>query len=90
MLISELVHPWLVGVFLVSTFAAALVHRISGSNQKITLTFLVIVMVALWLGNEPWAEPFPGAIRITVILATVLQITMAGAAYWVRDPKPTV
>lgn len=88
MLIFELVSPLLVGVFLVATVAAALVHRISGNHQKTTLTFLLIVGVALWLGNEPWAEPFPGAIKIIVILATVFQIVMAGVAYWVREPKP--
>ncbi|MNO06031.1 hypothetical protein D3C81_2276390 [compost metagenome] len=51
---------------------------------------MLIVGVALWLGNEPWAEPFPGAIKIIVILATVFQIVMAGVAYWVREPKPKI
>jgi hypothetical protein len=87
MLIFEIVPPVLVGVFMAATVVAALVHRISGNNQKITLTFLGVVGLVLWLGNEPWSEPFPGAIKAVVILSTFFQIVLAGLAYWVRKPS---
>jgi hypothetical protein len=90
MLIFELVSPVLVAVFVAATVAAAFVHWISGNHQKITMTFLVMVGVVLWLGNEPWAEPFPGAIKTIVVLATFFQIILAGLAYWVRETKPKV
>jgi hypothetical protein len=89
-MIFDFVSPMLVGLFGAASAIAAVVHHFSGKHQKITLTLLLIVSVVLWLGNEPWAEPFPGAIKIIVILATVLQIVMAGLAYWVREPKPKV
>jgi len=88
MLIFELVAPLLVGIFVAVSAVAAVVHHLSGDHQKVTLTFFLIVGVVLWLGNDPWAEHFPGAIKIIVILATVFQIVMAGVAYWVREPKP--
>ncbi|HGA2320473.1 TPA: hypothetical protein ACIRVE_005089 [Pseudomonas putida] len=90
MTIFGIVSPALVGVFLIVSLMAAVVHHLAGSHQKITMTFLALVAVTLWVGNEPWAEPFPGAIKIIVVLATVFQIVMAGLAYWVRDPKPKV
>ena len=88
MLIFDLVPPLLVGLFFASSAIAAVVHQLSGGHQKITMTFLVIGAVALWLGNEQGAEPFPGAIKTIVILASIFQLLMAGVAYWVRDPKP--
>jgi len=89
-MIFDFVSPLLVGLFAAASAIAAVVHHLSGKHQKVTLTFLLIVGVVLWLGTEPWAEPFPGAIKIIVILATVLQLVMAGLAYWVREPKPKV
>ncbi|MDU4254562.1 hypothetical protein [Pseudomonas sp.] len=87
MLIFQLVNPWLVAVFLVITVAAAIVHKISGNHQKVTLTFVGIVGASLWFWNEPFAEPIPGAIKATLITATILQALFAGIAYWVRDTK---
>lgn len=89
MLIFDLVPPALVGVFFAVSVVAALVHRASRSPQKIPMTFLMAVTVVLWLGNEPWAEPFPGAIKTILIIATISQIIMAALAYWVREKKPT-
>lgn len=88
MLIFDLVSPLLVGLFVAASAIAAVIHYRCSGNQKITLTFLMLVGVVLWLGNEPWAEPFPGAIKTIVFLATIFQIVMAGIAYWVREPKP--
>ena len=82
MLIFEIVSPALVGLFMAATVAAAVVHRISGNHQKITMTFLVLVALVLWLGNDPFSEPFPGAIRAIVIASTVLQLVFACLAYW--------
>lgn len=87
MSVFGVVSPVLVGLFLIVSLMAAVVHHLAGSRQKVTMTFLALVAVALWLGSEPWAEPFPGAIKFIVILATVFQVVMAGVAYWVRDPK---
>ncbi|MDZ4021010.1 hypothetical protein [Pseudomonas sichuanensis] len=84
MLIFELVSPVFWVVFLVATVAAAFVHWVSGNHQKITMTFLLMVGVVFWLGNEPWTEPFPHAIKAIVILATMFQIIFAGLARLVR------
>ncbi|MFJ7794653.1 hypothetical protein [Pseudomonas sp. NPDC096950] len=81
MLIFELVSPVLVGFFLVITLVAVLLHRASGTAQKIPMTFLGLVCLALWLGNEPYGEPVPGATKTIVIIATCLQTFIACAAY---------
>jgi len=87
MLIFELVSPVLVGFFLVVTFLAVLLHRTSGTAQKIPMTFLGLVCLALWLGNEPGGEPVPGAIKTIVVIATCLQAFIACVAYacWGRN-----
>lgn len=86
MLIFDLVSPLLVGLFVVVSVVAATVHHVSNGRQAVTMTFVVAVGVVLWCGNEPWGEPFPGAIKTVVILATVFQILMAGVAYWTSEP----
>lgn len=86
-MISNLVPITFIVIFAAATLIAAVVHRVSGNHQKITLTFLGIVLVVLWLGNDPHSEPFPGAIKAIVIMSTVLQLAFAGIAYWVRDRK---
>lgn len=83
----NLVPLALVVLFAAATVIAAVVHRVSGSHQKITMTFLIVVLVALWLGSEPHSEPFPGAIKTIVVLSTALQLIFAGIAFWVRDRK---
>lgn len=83
----EFVPITFVAFFAVATVIAAVVHRVSGNHQKITMTFLVVVLFVLWLGNEPHSEPFPGAIKAIVVLSTVLQLIFAGIAYWVRDRR---
>lgn len=87
MLVFELVPPLLIGIFVVVSILAALVHSISGNHQKVTLTFVLLVGVSLWCGNHPLGEPFPNALTIVVCVSTVLQALMAGTAYWVRDVK---
>ncbi len=86
-MMSNLVPLTFVVLFAVATVIAAVLHRVSGNHQKITMTFLGIVLVVLWLGNEPHAEPFPGAIKAIVIFSTVFQLVFAGIAYWVRDRR---
>jgi hypothetical protein len=85
MLVFELVPPTLLGAFVVVSILAALVHRISGNHQKVTLTFVVLVGVSLWCGSDTFGEPFQGALTIVVAVSTVLQALLAGAAYWVRE-----
>ncbi|MGZ0787275.1 hypothetical protein ACXM5X_30485 [Pseudomonas saponiphila] len=66
MSVFELVSPVLVCAFVVVSIVAALVHRISGNHQKITLTFVTLVALSLWCGSEPYGEPFPGALTFIV------------------------
>lgn len=80
MLIFDLVSPLVIGAFVAVSALAAMVHYLSGNHQKVTVTFVLLVGVVLWFGNEP----FPGAIKAIVILASFLQIIWAGIAYWVR------
>lgn len=81
MMVFELVSPVLVGFFLVITLVAVLLHRASGTAQKIPMTFLGLVCLALWLGNEPGGEPVPGAIKVIVMIATFLQAFIACVAF---------
>lgn len=81
MLIFGLVSPAIIGLFLVVTLVAVLLHRASGTSQKIPMTFFIIVLLALWLGNEPYGEPVPGATKTIVIIATCLQTFIACATY---------
>lgn len=84
-LIYLLVDPgYICGFLFATTFAVALNH-ISGSKQDVTLTFTTLVAILLWFGNEPYAEPFPGAIEASVLIAAVLQIAFACLAYCIRD-----
>ncbi len=85
MLVTELVPPSLLGLFVVVSIIAALVHRISRNHQKITLTFVVLVGISIWCGNDPFGEPFPGALTTIVVVSTVLQAALAAMAYWVRN-----
>lgn len=87
MSVFELVSPVLVCAFVVVSIVAALVHRISGNHQKITLTFVALVTVSLWCGSEPYGEPFPGTLTFIVSVFTAIQAILAGVAYWVRDVK---
>ncbi|WP_282366523.1 hypothetical protein [Pseudomonas sp. PS02290] len=87
MTVFELVSPALVWAFAVVSIIAALVHRISGSHQKITLTFVVLVAGSLWCVSGPNDEPFPGALTFIVSVSTAMQTIMAGVSYWVRDVK---
>lgn len=87
MLVFEIVPQALLGVFVVVSILAALVHSISGNHQKVTLTFVVLVGVSLWCGNDPLGEPLPNALTIVVAVSTVLQALLASMAYWVRDIK---
>jgi hypothetical protein len=88
MLIFLLVDYGTVWWFVIATVFAAILHHISGSYQKVTITFAVLVGAALWFGNEPYAEPFPGAIQTIVLIATALQVLFACLAYIVRDRNP--
>lgn len=81
-----LVDYWSVWWFVIATVFAAVLHHISGGDQKITVTFAVLVGAMLWFGNEPYAEPFPGAIQTIVLIATALQALFACLAYIVRKP----
>lgn len=85
MSVFELVSPVLVCAFVVVSIVAALVHRISGNHQKITLTFVTLVALSLWCGSEPYGEPFPGALTFIVSVSIAIQAILAGVAYWVRD-----
>lgn len=86
MLIFLLVDYGTVWWFVLATIFAAVLHHISGSHQKVTITFTVLVAAVLWFGNKPYAEPFPGAIQTIVLIATALQIVFACLAYIVRKP----
>lgn len=85
MSVFELVPPTLVWAFVVVSIVAALVHRISGNHQKVTLTFVAVVAVNLWCGSERYGEPFPGALTFIVSVSIAMQAILAGVAYWVRD-----
>lgn len=88
MLIFLLVDYGTVWWFVIATVFAAVLHHVSGSHQKVTITFAMLVGAALWFGNEPYGEPFPGAIQAIVLIATVLQVVFACMAYIVRDRNP--
>jgi hypothetical protein len=88
MLIFLLVDAGHLWAFVIATVFAAVMHHISGNHQKITMTFAAIVGASLWLGNEPFAEPFPGAIQAIVLIATCLQVLFACLAYIARDRNP--
>lgn len=87
-LIFLLVDYRTVWAFIAATVFAVVLHHISGSHQKVTITFAVLVGAALWFGNDPYAEPFPGAIQTIVLIATALQFVFACLAYIVRDRNP--
>lgn len=78
----------LVGLFFVISVIALFIHQDSMHSKKVPMTFLAIGGFALWIADEPGAEPFPGAIQAILILAIVFQIVFAGVAYFLRDPKP--
>lgn len=86
-MIFELVSPVLVGIFAVVSLLAMFIHKFSGSHQKVPLTFIVLVGFCLWFSDNPWSEPFPGALTFIVATSTILQALLAGLAYWVRDVK---
>lgn len=88
-MIFLLVSPWLIGLFVVVSVLASITHKISGSYQKVPMTFVVMVGVSLWFGSEPYGEPFPGALTLIVWMATALQAVMAAVAYWVKDVRLT-
>lgn len=87
--IFDLVSPVLVGLFVATTVAAAIAYQITGGHQKITLTFAVAVGAALWMVNDPWDEPFPGALNTIVGISTVLQAVLAALNYWLRNAEIT-
>lgn len=79
----------LVSVFFVISVIAMFVHQDCVQSKKVPLTFLLIGGFALWFADESGAEPFPGAIKVLLILATVFQFVFAGIAYFIRERKPT-
>jgi hypothetical protein len=87
MLIFLLVDAVYVWAFVIATVFAAVIHHISGNHQKVTIIFAVLVGAALWLGNKPYAEPFPGAIQAIVLMATCIQVLLACFAYIARNSR---
>lgn len=86
-MVFELVPPLLVGIFAVVSLLAMFIHKLSGSHQKVPLTFIVLVSFCLWLSDKPWSEPFPGALTFIVATSTFLQALLAGLAYWLRNAQ---
>lgn len=71
--------------FMGATVVAVVLNHISGAHQKVSVAFAALVYLVLWLGNEPYAEPFPGALEASVLIATMLQLVFAWMAFIVRD-----
>lgn len=87
-MIFDLIPLTVFWAFVAATLVAVWVHSFYGRHQEITLTFVVIVGVAVWLCQAPMGEPFPGSVKIVAMLSTALQLTFAGAAFFVYK-KPT-
>lgn len=86
-LIYLLVDSGYIWGFLTATTFAVAMNHISGGSQNVTLSFTALIAVVLWLGNEPYAEPFPGAIAASVLIATVLQTAFGYLAFSERVPN---
>lgn len=86
-MIFSLVSPAALISFAVVSVVACIIHKISGSRQRVPLTFVGLVAASLYFGSDPYAEPFPGALTFIVWSSTFLQAVVASGAYWVKDFK---
>lgn len=84
-MIFSLVSPAALLCFTVVSVVACIIHKISGSRQRVPLTFVGLVAAALYFGSDPYGEPFPGALTFIAWVSTFLQVMFAAAAYWIRD-----
>lgn len=83
-MIFSLVSPLALIVFAVASALACITHNVSGSRQRVPLTFIAAVVAVLYFGSDPYGEPFPGAVAFCVWTASGLQVVFAAIAYWVK------
>lgn len=84
-MIFSLVSPLALIIFSVVSLLACVAHKLSGSRQRVPLTFVALVAIVLYCGSEPYGEPVPGSVAFCVWAGSVLQLAFAAIAFWLKD-----